>query len=73
MAYIIGALIGAGLSCLAFWLLRTGKVIGNLRVDQSDPSDKPYLFLELNTDISAVMRRRYVTLRVHIENFLPHD
>lgn len=67
-----------GLACLVAGIL-IGKVFfrpktfGNLRVDRSDPEDVPYLFLELTTDVSNVAHQEYVTFRVRVENFLPHE
>lgn len=51
------------------------KPIGDLRVDRSDPSDSPLLFLELDTDtsVNTIINNKVVTFRVKIENFLPHD
>lgn len=46
--------------------------LGDLRVDRSDPDSGPMLFLELNADIPAIMRQRYATFRVKVENYLPH-
>lgn len=62
---IIGVLIGA--------ILFHKRPAGNLRVDRSDPTCEPYLFLELGTDVHTVMRKKYVTFKVRVENFLPHD
>lgn len=47
--------------------------VGDLRVDQSDPSSPPYLFLELDTDVYAVMRKKHVSFRVKCEDFIPHE
>lgn len=62
---VIGILIGA--------VLFHRRPIGNLRVDHSDPTSDPYLFLELGTDVGSVMRKKYVTFKVRIEDFLPHE
>lgn len=65
IALIAGILIGA--------ILFRKKPLGNLRVDRSDPTCEPYLFLELGTDVRTVMRKKYVTFKVRVEDFLPHD
>ena len=44
-----------------------GFVIGRV------PTCEPYLFLELGTDVYAVMRKKHVTFRVKVENLLSHD
>ena len=62
---VIGILIGA--------ILFRRRPVGNLRVDYSDPTSGPYLFLELGTDVGTVMRKKYVTFRVRVEDFLPHE
>ena len=62
---VIGVLIGA--------ILSHRRPMGNLRVDRSDPTSEPYLFLELDTDVRAIMRKRCVMFKVRVEDFLPHE
>lgn len=62
---VIGILIGA--------ILFRRWPVGNLRVDHSDPTSGPYLFLELGTDVGTVMRKKYVTFKVRVEDFFPHE
>ncbi len=62
---VIGILIGA--------ILFHRRPSGNLRVDHSDPTCGPLLFLELSTDVGTVMRKKCVTFKVRVENFLPHE
>ena len=80
MKFAIGLIIGLliGLLMIYFPLkkdIARRKPIGNLRVDQSDPSDAPYLFLELDagTNVNTIIRSKYVTLRVKVEDFIPHN
>lgn len=47
--------------------------LGDLRVDRSDPSCEPYLFLELDTDVYTIMHKKHATFRVKVENFIPHE
>mgnify|MGYP006922409186 CR=1 FL=1 len=47
---LIGLLVGVVLS--------HRRPLGNLRVDRSDPTSEPYLFLELDTDVRTIMRKR---------------
>lgn len=73
---LVGLLIGAG---ILFAYRRASRrhyhPIGDLRVDRSDPTDAPLLFLELDpgTNVHAIMQMRYASFRVKLENFLPHD
>lgn len=46
------------------------KSSGNLRIDQSDPSDQPYLFLELSEDVRSLGKKKFVTLNVRKENYI---
>ena len=65
----IGVLIGCILKIIIF---RT-RSVGSLRIDTSDPNDGPYLFLELSKDIGEIYRKKYVTFKVSLKNFIPHE
>lgn len=67
-AFAVGLIIGA---IVAILLART-RSIGALRVDCSDPDDGPYLFLELHTDPEVIKRKKFVTLKVNVKNFISH-
>ena len=62
---VIGVLLGIVLS--------RRRSLGNLRVDRSDPTSEPLLFLELDTDIRIIMRKKQVVFKVRVEDFLPHE
>ena len=64
---IAGIAIGIIISAIRnlFWQ------VGSLRIDRSDPSDNPYLFLEINNGIGDISNRKYIILRVKKEDFLP--
>ena len=47
--------------------------IGTLRVDQSDPTEQPYLFLELDKPVESVINKKYVVFRVNKKNFISQD
>lgn len=47
--------------------------MGNLRIDMSDPDDKPYLFLELKGDIRKLCHKKQIILRIKKENYIPHE
>lgn len=59
----IGVLIGCILKIIIF---RT-RSVGSLRIDTSD------LFLELSKDIGEIYRKKYVTFKVSLKNFIPHE
>lgn len=68
IAVIVGAIIGVLITLLIFSTISAG----NLRVDQSIPEDDPYLFLELTKSVSTVLKKRFVVLKVRVEDFIPH-
>ena len=49
MTAVIALIIGFLLGVAVFYR----RPVGNLRIDQSDPADPPYLFLELSSDVGA--------------------
>ena len=49
------------------------KPVGTLRIENSDPSDGPYLFLELATDPREIMEKKSVILDVNTKSYLSHD
>lgn len=69
VAMIIGISIGFGIGKAKYhqW------PIGDLRIDRSDPVDGPHLYLELDTDVSAVLRKKRVVFRVKVKDFIPHE
>lgn len=59
---------------MAFFLIcLTARSIGTLRVDQSDPTEQPYLFLELDKPVESVINKKYVLFRVSKKNFISQD
>lgn len=63
--------IGVVVGCILTTAISRIKSVGILRVDTSDPDDNPYLFLELTKGIDVIYRRKYVSLKVCIKDFLP--
>lgn len=64
-ALCIGILIGMHLF--------QDRPVGDLRVDHSDPVDGPHLYLELDTDVPTVLRKKRVAFRVKVKDFIPHE
>ena len=44
--------------------------IWTLRVDQSDPTEPPYLFLDLYKPVENFVKEKYVLFRVSKKNFI---
>lgn len=68
IAFLAGVLIGTIIYAIA---VKTASV-GTLRIDQSDPDDSPYLFLELK-DVNTIFSKKYVTMKVELKNYISHD
>lgn len=68
IAVIISSIVS---SLITIWLRKDyKKVVGTLRIDSSDPEDKPYIFLELNKGVGDISRRSVVTLKVSTKSYL---
>lgn len=52
--------------------LERKKTVGSLRIDRSDASDNPYLFLEAHQGVEVISKEKWVVLTVNTENFIPH-
>ncbi len=68
VAVIVGAIVGVLITLSIFSTVSAG----NLRVDRSIPEDDPYLFLELTKSVNVVLKRKFVVLKVRVEDFIPH-
>ena len=66
-AFLLGLAIGVVYVRVT---IRNERLIGTLRVDESDPDDGPYLFLELSTNPEIIKQKEYVTLKVNANNYL---
>lgn len=68
---ILGFLLGITIGFIfSNYLKRNDEPIGDLRIDESDPEDGPYLFLELKTKPDNFKSYKRVTLNVKAENYL---
>lgn len=65
ISVIVGVVIGR--------LTHRERSLGDLRVDRSDPTCEPYLFLELDTDVRTIMHKKRATFRVKLENLISHE
>lgn len=71
---VVCGVIGVLFGFIFAVLLQKRKKIGTLRMDQSDPNEAPYLFLELDPDgMRKINRFKTVVLRVRLENYIPRN
>lgn len=72
MWLVIGLAAGFTLGYGFSVLVRSKSFVGTLREDHSDPTEAPYLFLELEPDgLDKIHKNKAVTLQVKIENYIP--
>ncbi len=69
LLFLLGFMVGI-ISFLVYLIVRS---VGTLRVDQSDPTEQPYLFLELDKPVETVINKKYVLFRVIKKNFISQD
>ena len=70
--FAIGILVGILIGFVFRIFMSKSKSVGSLRIDTSDPDDGPYLFLELSKGLVEIYRKKYVMLKVDIQNYIPH-
>lgn len=71
---IVSLVTGFGLGYWLSVLDRQNKCVGTLREDQSDPTEAPYLFLELEPGgMEKIHKNKHVVLKVKIENYIPRN
>ena len=46
---------------------------GTLRIDRSDPTEAPYLFLELDKPVESFMTKKYVLFSVCKKNYISEN
>ena len=73
MTEVLLVLLGFVGGMVFFLICLTTRSIGTLRVDQSDPTEQPYLFLELDKPVESVINKKYVLFRVNKKNFISQD
>jgi MFS superfamily sulfate permease-like transporter len=75
IAFIVGILIGVSIAILISFIIFKERQteVGILRIDNSEPTEEPYLFLELSSDgFEKINTSHTVTLKVKKENYLSH-
>lgn len=73
MLEVLLVLLGFVGGMVFFLVCLSARSIGTLRVDQSDPTEQPYLFLELDKPVESVINEKYVIFRVSKKNFISQD
>ena len=73
MLEVLLVLLGFVGGMTVFLICLAARSIGTLRIDQSDPTEQLYLFLELDKTVDIVINKKYVVFRVNKKNFISQD
>ena len=73
MLEVLLILLGFVVGIVSFLIYLIVRSVGTLRVDQSDPTEQPYLFLELDKPVETVINKKYVIFRVSQKNFISQE
>ena len=69
LLFLLGFMVGI----VFFLICLVVRSVGTLRVDQSDPTEPPYLFLELDKPVETVTSKKYVLFKVIKKNFISQE
>ena len=70
---LIGLVLGITLNSICFYIYLRRQRAGKLRIDRSDPSENPYLFLEATISVSDISHKKCVIFQVSNENFISQN
>lgn len=73
MEIIIAVLLGMVVGSVVTVVIFCSKNIGTLRLDASDPYEKPYMFLELKNDCGNILKKKYVVLKVNPKPYISQN
>lgn len=69
--FLLGFCFCGVLAIVGAVLFHDKKYIGTIRVDSSDPEERPYLFLDLNIQPEALYYKDWVICKVDCLDFIP--
>jgi len=69
--FILGFLVCGLIFIVGIVLYHDRHVIGAIRIDQSDPDDRPYLFLNLSVSPEKLLGMKQVICDVDVRDFIP--
>ena len=73
MMEVLLVLLGFVGGMVFFLICLAARSIGTLRIDQSDPTEPPYLFLDLDKPVESIIKEKYVLFRIIKKNFISQD
>jgi hypothetical protein len=69
MYFIIGLIVGLILGFILTVIFGREKLSGQVIVNNQDPEEEPYLFLELFESVDTFCKKEYVRFKVNKEKF----
>lgn len=69
LCLFFGVLIGY----IVRYIIEQRSIAGILRIDHSDPSEPPYMFLEGLIPMYMIVKKKTIILEVSIKDFIPRD
>lgn len=75
MGMLLSCAIGVIIGVLISYFIRRYYTIGNLRIDNSDIDDGPYMFLEMdssNGGVGWISKQKYIVLKVLVNDYITH-
>jgi hypothetical protein len=76
MGMLLSCVIGVIIGTLISYFVRRHYTIGNLRIDNSDIDDSPYMFLEMdssNGGVRWISKQKYIVLNVLVKDYISHE
>ena len=67
---VLFVLLGVIIGMLGMIIYLALVSVGTLRVDHSDPTEPPYLFLELDKPVESITNKKQVLFRVSKKNYI---
>ena len=74
---LLGILFAGLLVGIIYWVMLVlyRKLLnkGNILIDNSDPNEQPYMFLEISVNPDKLKDNQYIILKVKKKNFITHE
>lgn len=70
---VLLVLLGIVIGMVGMLVYMAAMAVGTLRIDHSDPTEAPYLFLDLDKPVESFSRRKHVLMRINKKNFISEN
>ncbi len=67
---IFSLMVGFALGVTVAVFVYRAERVGTIRIDRSDPTEAPYIFLELHKGVGDISSKKNVILKVSNENYI---